>query len=349
MIVKYARNVFIDSEINQVGNGEQIKLNFPSSSFNVKTDERMKLTLTTFEFRKNWYDVNPSNNTFYWYDPSLAPANQYTPLVLEPGNYETFAPTAPAGATPPLTLGDAIINAINAHAPLTGATMTFNLQKRKYTIDLTGSAGPLNANSRFVAFQVKRSPNAPQGVSDNGYFNDFHELIGGYPTRDGWTAPLDLFTGSTAGGAVATTQTTPFVAQLDTLEALYIRTSLHSGNYQTYGFEKDLPNQQGLTPTQIFARVPYLHTEQERNIVFEDTNNLFTMFLHQTQLSQVYFSVTDDKGRLIEEVAPDQAKVGSLSYKMSFRWEIIEDEDKPDENRLKLNNLQRKYPDQVMN
>ncbi len=348
MIIKYARNVFIDSEINQVGNGESVKLNFPSSSFNINNDERMKMTLTTFEMRKNWYDVNPSNNTFYYFDPSLAPALQFVPLVLETGNYDVFPPT-PTGSTPTLPLGDAIINAINTYAPLAGATISFNQQKRKYIIDLSLSAGPLNANSRFVSFQVKSTPPAPPNVSDNGYFNDFHELIGGFPTRDGWTNPVDLFTGSTAGGAVATIQTTPFVAQLDTLEALYIRTSLHSGNYQTYGFEKDLPNQQGLTPTQIFARVPYLHTVQESDIVFEDTNNLFTMLLHQTQLSQVYFSVTDDKGRLIEEVAPFQAQVGSLSYKMSFRWEVVEDEQRPDENRLKLINLQRKYPDLTLN
>ena len=351
MIVKYARNVFVDSEINQVGNGETTKLNFPPSSFSINTDERMKMTLTSFEMRRNFYNVNPSNNTFYWYDPSLAPANQYTPLVIAEGNYSAFGPTNPAGASPPLTLGDAIINAINAHAPLTGATIAYSPITRKWTLNLTGSAGPLNANSRFVSFQVKKEPSAPDGVSDNGYFNDCHELLGGYPTRDKYTSPVDVFTGSSAGGAVATTKISPFVAQLNTLEAIYIRTSLHSGNYQTYGFEKDLPNQQGLTPTQIFARIPLNRPYYDPNnpyIVFEDTNNLFTMFLHQTQLSQVYFTLTDDKGRLLQQVAPNQAQVGNLSFKMSFRWEVVEDEIKPDENRLKLGNISKKYPDLTM-
>jgi len=154
---------------------------------------------------------------------------------------------------------------------------------------------------------------------------------------------VDLFSGLTTGGPVATTQITPFVAQLNTLEAIYIRTNLHSGNYQTYGFEKDLPNEQGLTPTQIFARIPLTSTAQRDIdypfITFEDPNGLFSMYLNQTQLSQVYFSITDDKGRFLPEVAPGQAKVGNISFKLSMRWEVLHDELPPNEQRLKLENV----------
>ena len=90
---------------------------------------------------------------------------------------------------------------------------------------------------------------------------------------------------------------------------------MHSGNYQTFGFEKDLPNQQGLTPTQIFARIPLTRAyfdAQFEFVSFEDPNNLFSMLLNQTQLSQVYFTITDDKGRLIQEVADGQAEAGNF-------------------------------------
>jgi hypothetical protein len=73
------------------------------------------------------------------------------------------------------------------------------------------------------------------------------------------------------------------------------------------------------------------------------------MFLQQTQLSQVYFSITDDKGRLIEEVAVGQAESGNLSFKMSFRWEVLVDELPPDEKRLKAENLLPRFPNLTLN
>jgi len=351
MIVKFARNIFIDSEINAIGNGQVSKINFPPSVFSVAPKEQMRLTLSSFEMRRNFYSCNPSNNTLYFYDPTLAPALQYAPIVFQQGTYDEFAPTAPGGAVPPLSLGDAIINAILSVPALLGSTLAYSQFTRKYTFTLPAG---LPAGSGIVSFQVKKSSQLPSAsiVTPNGFFNDSAELIGGYSTRDDFTpgAPLDVFTGLPLGGAVipATPIDSPFVCALNTLEAIYIRTTLHSGNYQTYGFEKDLPNQQGLTPTQIFARIPLSRAyfdKQFEFISFEDPNSLFSMYLQQTQLSQVMFSITDDKGRLIQEVADGQAQAGNLSFKMSFRWEVLQDELPPDEKRLKAQNLSKKYPD----
>jgi len=337
MIVKYARNVFIDSEINQIGDGESIKLNFPPSTFSILPNEQMRLTLTTADIRRNWYNINKYNNKFYWYDPTGV--GSYTELVVPEGSYTNFNDTGTVFPAPPVGLGDAIRYAINSHAPLVGTTVSYNEITRKYTLDLTGAAGALNNGSGFVAFQVKTVPAPPTGVSADGYFGDFGEIIGGYFTRDNWTDPRDLFTGlPLIAQPVATTQITPFVAQLNTIEAIYIRTNLHSGNMQTFSFERDLPNQQGLTPTEIFARIPIssaYNTPDDNFIVFEDPNGLFSMYLNQTQLSQVYFRLCDDKNREIPTVAPDQAKEGNLNFKISFRWEVLHDELPP--NALNTN------------
>ena len=51
-------------------------------------------------------------------------------------------------------------------------------------------------------------------------------------------------------------QSAPFCTALNTLEAIYLRTNLMGGNYQTFGHERYLPDQNGLTETQIFARIP---------------------------------------------------------------------------------------------
>ena len=43
MKVKFARNVFVDSEINSIGNGQISKINFPPSAFSVAPREMMRL------------------------------------------------------------------------------------------------------------------------------------------------------------------------------------------------------------------------------------------------------------------------------------------------------------------
>lgn len=332
MKVKFARNVFVDSEINSIGNGQISKINFPPSAFSIAPREQMRLTLSSFEMRRNWYNINPSNNTFYLYDP--AGTGTYSPIVIQQGNYDDFN-----------TLAGAIATAISVVVPL--STCVYQPIPRKYLITL-GATAPVG--SYLVCFQVKLdSALQPPTVSANGYFNDSQELLGAKPTRDGWNGvPVNAF--GTATGTIP--MLSPYVVALNTLEAIYIRTNLHSGNYQTFGFEKDLPNQQGLTPTQIFARIPlsraYFDAEFEF-VSFEDPNSLFSMYLSQTQLSQVYFTITDDKGRLIQEVADGQAENGNLSFKMSFRWEVLLDDIPPDARKLNIDNVSKKYEDLVMN
>lgn len=329
MRVKYSRNVFIDSEINAIGNGQTTKVNFPSSVFNVSSREQMRLVLTSFEMRRNWYSVNPSNNTFYLFDP--AGPGTYTPIEIAPGTYSSFN-----------ALATAVETAIEA-AGFVGSTVVYDDITRKFTINLVGA----NINTYFVFFQVKQdSNNQPNTVSASGYFNDCHELLGTIPTRDGFTPnnPVNGFGNTTQAGP----HVSPFVGALNTLEAIYIRTNLHSGNYQTFGFEKDLPNQQGLTPTQIFGRIPLTRAyfdPQFEFISFEDPNSIFSMYLSQTQLSQVLFTITDDKGRLIQEVADGQADAGNLSFKMSFRWEALVDDLPPSERTLNMRDVSKKYED----
>jgi hypothetical protein len=343
MKVKYYRNIFLDSEVNQIGTTSQIvKANFPSSVFSIRNGERMRMILTSFEARRNWYAINETNNTFYWFDP--AGAGTYFPIVIAKGNYEYFD-GAPAGFT---DLKTALSTAVNAVAQLAGSTVSYDQRTRKFSIDTTGGAAPA-VGGYFVCFQVKlNEPDAPANVSEEGYFNDSNEVLGAIPTRDDWTVPRNAF-GTTTGAAV---HITPYVASLNTLEAIYIRTNLHSGNYQTYGFERDLPNEKGLTPTNILARIPLTRAyfdKQFEFVSFEDPNSLFSMELTQTQLSQVSFTITDDKGRLIPQVADGQAKDGNLNFKMTLRWEVVDMETDLDAYKTLLQNLQPKYNSLAMN
>jgi len=352
MKTKNIRHCLIDSEINSVGGGEITKLNFPSSVFSVSPSENIKMTLATFSMRRSFYNVNQTNNRFYWFT-----GGAYTEITIQPGCYQAWGPTAAAVVTPPTNLIEAVFNAIQAAVPGLITNIAYDPITRKIT--LTVAAGQ-PAGSRFVFFQCKSNVNQPVGVSDDGFFGDAFELFGCYPTRDGWTAgaPLDGYSGLTTGGAVPATLLTPFVVQLNTMEAIYVRTNLHSGNYQSYGFEKDLPNQQGVTPTQIWARIPLteqFYTDQSPFINFEDPNNLFELFLNQTQLSQVYFEVTDDKNRQIPQVntgvgsAQSQAQVGLLSFKLTFKFETVVDDIPHGDLILKPQNLSKQFEHLAMN
>lgn len=303
MKVVRSRLVYIDSEINAVGNGRVSQVNFPSSIFNVSQGQQMRIVLNSFEMRRNFYSVNPTNNTFYLYDPA---GPTYTEIQIAPGNYQTYTELATA------------IQAALA-AVIGGSTCTYTSITRKLTITL-GAGAP--AGSYLVCFQVKQGV-APAGVSPSGFFNDSCEILGAIPSRT--QVPVNAFGTTTGAGP----HISPYVASLNTLEAIYVRTNLVSSNYQTFGFERDLPDRSGLTPTQILARIPLTRAHFDDTfafINFEDPNDLFSVELSQTQLSNMTFTITDDKGRLISEVGADQALNGNLSFKLVLRWDVVENE-----------------------
>lgn len=345
MITKFQRSVFLNSEIN-TQQGQIQRINFPSSSFNVSPNEQMQLTLSTFHCRRNWYNINQTNGIFYVYDPA---GPSYTECIIPAGNYMSF--DIPAVAGPPsigASLCEGIVAALVNAGYGAGSTCVYDANTRKLTITPVGF--PVGAY--IVCFQVKSNNpvGPPIGVSEEGYFNDSCEILGAKDTRDGWggITPVNAF--ALAPPAVppvgAGPYITPFVAQLNSLECIYVLCDLHSGNYQTFGFQKGLPNQSGLTPTQIFARIPikkaYFDPDDEF-VDYQDSNDNFTMFLHQTQLSQVAFSITDDKGRLIPEVATGQAQEGSLSFKMSLKWRVMLDDLPPSDRKLSAKNIMPKY------
>jgi len=333
MRTTYFRNVYIDSEINSIGNGQVSRIQFPSSAFNIRPQQMMKLVLTSFEMRRNWYSVNATNNKFYLYRPSAAVGSQYTQISITPGSYRSFSGTPATTPAPVGSLAKAIEDAILA--ALGGApVVSWDEVSRKFSIQLPVG---VPADSYLVCFQVKQNPNNPEpaNIDEGGYFNDSAELLGAKPTRDNFTVPVNAFG---VGSVGLNPMITPYVGSLNTIETIFLRTSLQTNNYQSYGFERNLPNQNGLTPTTIFARIPLsrAHYDDTFEIIqFEDTNDLFSILLQQTQLSDMLFTITDHAGRPLQEVAVGQADDGNLSFKMSFRWEVVEQDTPQGEYRIK--------------
>ena len=300
-IVKNSRLIFVDSEINTVSNQAKAKILVPPQPFSVHGGDHMRLTLLSFEMRRNWYSVNQTNCVFYIYTPSTT---TYQEIIIPPGSYDTFAKLAAAVQ----------VGLRAAAATYALAECVFDESSRKLTFTLTGAA----ADAHLVCFQVKQGVR-PAGVSDAGFFSDSYELLGLIPSR---TATHTNATDAVGPGAHAA----PFPCALNTLEAIYLRTNLMGGNYQSYGHERFLPDSNGLVETQILARIPLTRACFDpifEFVQFEDTNDLFQMHLQRQSLDTIELYVTDDKGRFLAEVDPRQADLGLLSFKCVLRWDHL--------------------------
>ena len=106
--------------------------------------------------------------------------------------------------------------------------------------------------------------------------------------------------------------------------------NLINSNYQTYGYERWLPDQNGVTPTDILARIPLINAvfdDQMEFLIYDDTNNNYFVLLERSSLDSIEFRVTDSAGRPISETGDDQSRVGMLPFKIVLRWDVIVDEE----------------------
>ena len=118
-IVKQSRLIFIDSELNGHQNAV---VTFPSQPFSVCCSDHMRLTLLSFQMRRNWYSVNSTNNTFYILNAVSYGA--YAEIKIVPESYETMVELAAAVQT--------------AYSPRHGARLAASRhQTRRYQPSLT--------------------------------------------------------------------------------------------------------------------------------------------------------------------------------------------------------------------
>ncbi len=89
----YSRNIFIDSETNVVRDGFAYRVNFPQEPFSILPGQKMKLTLTSYDQRRNWFSVNQTNNKFFFAvkdDRNIPAAIKFYEVLIPPGSYQSF-------------------------------------------------------------------------------------------------------------------------------------------------------------------------------------------------------------------------------------------------------------------
>ena len=85
--VKQSRLMIIDSELNSVSQRGKCRILIPNHPFSVQGDSKMRMTLLSFVMRRQWHNINQTNNEFYLYSASN---NLFVPVTIQPGVYTTF-------------------------------------------------------------------------------------------------------------------------------------------------------------------------------------------------------------------------------------------------------------------
>ena len=319
-IVNRSRNIFIDSE-QYHANGDLVRIFLPNEAFSVFKDESMKFIVSSFEMQKKFYNINKHNNTFYVYnDPS------FTEIKIPEGDYFQFGTTANIAGS----LCEAIFEGLtDAGLGVNGgkAGVTYDINTRKLSIDMTGAGAPWGANAYFVSFQIPpaRQPSPlPTNVTDTGIFNDSYEILGAKPTKDSSTYVPAFDVSNNIHSSF-------YPASLYTIESVHLVTSLQTNNYQSPSLNADSQATR-LIPTQVLARFPipmekiFMGDQQDvpSIIKFEDTGaELYSMTLQQKQIDTFNFRLVDAKGRELSEVSSGQYDNGAMSYKLVLKFEAI--------------------------
>jgi len=291
----------------------------PPRSFSATGNEAISLTLQSFSIRRNWYNINATNNTGYIYEINNTSAFEFQ---ITPGVYTSFTALKTA-------IEAALDACIAANSQLsvwlTAATVAYDSTTRLFTISLTKDGSYTNRQFQIRCFAIKGAP--PAGVSQQGGFNDLYEILGGSPLRSATATGASLEITSSAGAAVEVLRSR-YPAALNTLDAIYIHLpTLETGNFMSTGHESHVVDSLRLIESSIFARIPFddsTFTEAHEVIQFEDNGgDAFQSMMTRKSLENLDIRVTDAKGRSLASVGEDQANLGLMAFKMAIRYDVF--------------------------
>ena len=160
--------IFVDSTVNT--HHDRTRISLPPHPFSVVGNERAAFSLQQFSIRRNWYNINQTNNTGYVYIDGT-----HHEFQIAPGVYSTFEDIS-------LAIQAALTTTAANIAKINTFDVAPNLETRKFTITVTMAAGH-STKVEIRCFQIKPGATAPAGVTAQGAFNDIHEILGGKPLR----------------------------------------------------------------------------------------------------------------------------------------------------------------------
>jgi hypothetical protein len=248
-------------------------MNLPQSLAACEPHQQMRLTLSSFTMRKNWYTINSGNRAFYVVKKPAGAANVIAnQILISVGNYESFSDRdyglAAAIQTalqrdiqnPPISL-----SAVDAAK----ITCVYQYVSNTFKIDFPG------LDCKIVCFTlpeyaIGKSPFLERiiGYHFESAFTSTHELMGGcnhdfIPKTVAGKTDLEYWEelkswGNIAGAGTAfESHTGRWAASLSTEEEIYLRCDQQMSNYQTAGFDAGAYDLYPfITSSQILAKIP---------------------------------------------------------------------------------------------
>ena len=291
-LIKKSRLIFIDTDSLTNASSSKAHVLFPATPFSVCCGDTVRLSLQQFVMPNRLYNINVTNKIFYFHNTV---SDFYEEVEIQEGCYNAFD-----------DLATGIENACAAaSATVQNVTCVYDEKTRRFEFS------NIPTNNIIVCFQSRGT--IPANVSAAGFFQQTHQILGARPSR-----------GSVAVDALNGTNKTPYPASLSSLHSLYLRTNIMSGNYQSCGHERFLPSGNQVVESQIFARIPISDPVDTNPIIFEDNGNLmFQISPHQRNLDSLDLWLTDEFGRSLGEVSPNQYLDGMLNFTVTLRFDEI--------------------------
>lgn len=352
-----SRTIFVDSAVNQFH--DRTKVIVPTHPFQAKGEEKLAIALAQFSMKRNWTNINRTNNRGY-----VHYRETYYPFTIAPGVYTSFDGvfTNAAGNEVPdpqslliavqAAMNQIVIN-INASytaqqpaqpAPIATIVVGYVKLTRKFTFEIT-----FNINGTFtetlpihIRFFALKSGAPPAAVDEIGAFNDIHEILGGIPNRK-----LPAVNSMEIVGAVDANPRnliSPYVASLSTCDAVYLQLStLETGNYSSTGFDRNARDDARLIETSLFARIPistsFANDEHESLEYLDVGNDQFQAFPLRKNLAELEIKLVDGKGRLLTELDADRASHGLMAFQAVLRIDIFKPPVRPETKKPTLQSM----------
>jgi len=317
-IVK-SRLVFLDSDAVSI-EGDKLQASFPSGQITAGDGQFLRVSLQSFSMIKNFYNINPTNNTVAMKAPGAGKV--FVACSIPPMNYATYNEIADA-------CGKAIATQLQTELPVVGTVTVTDVSPASgktsadtgnrvmsFALNCTGAHG-LSTGDLILQTRDFQTSSVTDTQMDQ---SDSYEILGGKritdPTSTSSSFNIDV---SDPNKIVVKGY---FPMQRFTQTDVFLHCDLCSTNYASSHYSKEnAPSSLQLFSSTIFAK---MHIYDE-SIVYDNLGGGAEYFfdIFQDSLTNITFSIRDCNGRVITEVATDQKLSGNFNCNMSLRVDTV--------------------------
>ena len=304
-------NLFVDSDTNLSGKGDDFVVNMASAGLQAGEGQYIRLNLESFNMFKNFYNINANNNKFRL----VINGNQSVLFYIPPKNYKTIGDVATAWST---ACAAAIVFILGGQSVVSAVLPDPTLQMDD-TSDRIISATFTNS--------VSCTSIIVQCYSNDG---DSYAIIGGDRINGSVTNDTTNSINTTVTSGFIYTLYGKYPAQRLTEEHVYLCSDIPNNNIETTALSAGvITTSAHINTTCILGKIPIDWEFINFNTA---TGREFIMNLPNRTINTLRFYLRDSKGRLIGRSSGNssssggstQNTLGNLNCSFVIKVEIIQ-------------------------